>query len=45
MCQPVGGSLFSTMIKDVRPRPVQASNFIVRVADDINLGIKVATHG
>ena len=35
----LGPILFSIMINDIRP--VQASNLIVKFADDINLGIKV----
>ncbi|CAB4022803.1 Hypothetical predicted protein, partial [Paramuricea clavata] len=35
----LGPVLFSIMINDIRP--VQASNLIVKFADDINLGIKV----
>ncbi|CAB4017883.1 Hypothetical predicted protein [Paramuricea clavata] len=35
----LGQILFSIMINDIRP--VQASNLIVKFADDINLGIKV----
>ena len=36
----LGTILFSIMINDIRP--VQASNLIVKFADDINVGIKVA---
>ena len=35
----MGPTVFSIMINDIRP--VQASNSIVKFADDINLGIKV----
>ena len=35
----LGPILFSIMVSDIRP--VQASNLVVKFADDINLGIKV----